>query len=186
MSGGTPVRLADLTGRADRAAALAALEEVFFLSSARGDFPSPAARAAFLDTWTSWYVTRAPADVWLWRDADGGFAGYLTGCRDSAASTALASRIPGYAVFADLFDRFPAHLHVNVHPGHRGQGIGAALIGTFVADCQTGVPMVSGVHVVTGIGARNAGFYRRNGFTVAHERAPRLFLGRQLGTMLTS
>ncbi|HEY0835383.1 MAG TPA: GNAT family N-acetyltransferase [Azospirillum sp.] len=167
-----------LTEAADRAAALAALEEIFFASSVRTAFASDAGRGAFLRTWTGWYVDHAPHDVLFWRDADGRVAGYLTGCRDSAAATELFGTIPKYDAFADLFARFPAHLHVNVRADRRGSGIGAALVEAFAADCRAaGRP---GVHVVTGIGARNVPFYTRNGFTEAVERAPLLFLGRVL------
>lgn len=169
------VRLTDVE---DRAAALAALEDIFFRSALRRTFASDAERAAFLDTWTGWYVDQAPADVLFWRDPDGRCAGYLTGCRDSAAATDLFARIPNYALFADLFDRFPGHLHINVHPDHRDAGVGARLIGRFAADLAAeGRP---GLHVVTGAGARNTAFYRRNGFTHAVERGPLLFLGRAL------
>ncbi|HYD69674.1 GNAT family N-acetyltransferase [Azospirillum sp.] len=167
-----------LTEAADPAAALAALEEIFFASSVRTSFASDAERSAFLRTWTGWYVTHAPHDVLFQRDEDGRIAGYLTGCRDSAAAAELFRTIPKYDAFADLFPRFPAHLHVNVRPDRRGTGVGAALVEAFAADCRAeGRP---GVHVVTGAGARNVPFYARNGFTEAVERGPLLFLGRVL------
>lgn len=167
-----------LTETEDPAAALAALEEIFFASSARTTFGSDVERAAFLRTWTGWYATQAPHDVLFQRDEDGRIAGYLTGCRDSAAATELFRTIPKYDTFADLFPRFPAHLHVNVRPDRRGTGVGAALVAAFAADCRAeGRP---GVHVVTGAGARNVPFYTRNGFTEAVERGPLLFLGRVL------
>lgn len=164
----------------DRRAALAALEAIFFASALRRRFADDAERAAFLETWTGWYVREAPEDVLFWVDADGdpgggpcgGIAGYLTGCRDSAGAAALFDTILGYGVFADRFARFPAHLHVNVRPDRRDAGIGARLIDAFARDCGTGL------HIVTGSGARNAGFYRRNGFTVEETRGPLHFMGR--------
>ncbi len=169
------VRLPDLP---DRAAALAALAEIFFLSTTRTSFASAAERAAFLDRWTGWYVERAAADVWFARDADGAILGYLTGCKDSAGAEELARRIPKYEVFADRFADFPAHLHVNVRPGHRDRGIGRRLVDAYAADCLAdGLP---GLHLVTGAFARNVAFYRRAGFTRAAQRGPLLFLGRRL------
>lgn len=161
-----------LTGVPDRRAALQALEAIFFASALRRRFADDAERAAFLETWTGWYVREAADDVLLWVEPDGGIAGYLTGCRDSAGATALFDTILGYGVFADRFDRFPAHLHVNVRPDRRNAGIGARLIEAFARDCGTGL------HIVTGAGARNAAFYRRNGFTVEETRGPLHFMGR--------
>ncbi len=160
-----------LTDLPDPAPALADLESVFFLSSARRRFDTPADRARFFETWTGWHRRAAPGDILLWMEG-GRALGYLTGCRDSAGAAELFDTVPDYALFADLFDRFPAHLHVNVHPDARGRGIGARLVEAFAADCGTGL------HVVTAAGARNAAFYARCGFTHAVERKGLLFLGR--------
>lgn len=155
----------------DRATARAALDDVFFRSSARQSFPSAEERTRFLATWTGWYLEHAAEDVLLWIE-DGRTLGYLTGCRDSAAAEALFTTIPRYTLFADQFASFPAHLHVNVHPDHRGRGIGAALVDAFAETCGTGV------HIVTAPDARNVAFYRRLGFEWAVERRELLFLGR--------
>lgn len=166
-------RLAALSG-AERGEALAALERIFFASSLRKNFADAAARAAFFETWTGWHLRQAPQDVLLWRDPDsGGWAGYLTGCRDSAGAADLFKTIPAYDRFSDLFAQFPAHLHVNVDEAFRGRGVGAALVETFAADCRTGV------HVVTGAQARNRAFYRRSGFMLEEERGGLLFMGRR-------
>ena len=167
-----PVRLSDL---ADPAPALAALTEIFFESSSRTGFSSPEERQSFLERWTGFYLSRYPEDVWLWRDADGGFAGYLTGCRDSAAAEPLYRAVPGYALFEDCFQAFPAHLHVNCRDGRRGAGIGARLVEHFAAACRA--DGLAGVHIVTAPAARNVGFYQRTGFT---ERVLRDFGGRPL------
>lgn len=170
--------LVRLTKVPDPSAALRALEEIFFLSSSHTEFPSEAARAAFFRTWTGWYLENEPWDVWLWRDPDGSFGGYLTGCLDSMDAEGLFETIPKYGTFDDLFARYPAHLHVNVHPDRRGRGIGARLVERFVEDCVAeGVP---GVHIVTAAGMRNIGFYNRLGFNDAVLRKPLLFLGRPL------
>lgn len=164
----------------DRAAALDALEEIFFLSTTRTSFASAEERAGFLKTWTGWYVAHAPADIWFARDEDGTILGYLTGCKDSAGAEELARVIPKYEVFADRFADFPAHLHVNVRPGFRDRGVGRMLVDAYAEDCRAdGLP---GVHLVTGAFARNVTFYQRAGFTEATQRGPLLFLGRRLRT----
>ena len=170
--------LARLTELPDREAALAALEDIFFLSTLRKDFASEEERAAFFRTWTGWYVERAQQDIWFALDGEGAIIGYLTGCKDSAGAVELARTIPKYEVFADRFAAFPAHLHVNVRPGFRDRGIGRALVDRFAEDCRAdGLP---GLHLVTGVFARNVAFYQRAGFTAATQRGPLLFLGRRL------
>ncbi|MBK3798081.1 GNAT family N-acetyltransferase [Azospirillum brasilense] len=169
------VRLPELP---NRAAALTALEDIFFLSTLRKDFASAEERAAFFRTWTGWYVERAPDDLWFALAEDGTVIGYLTGCKDSAGALDLARIIPKYQVFADRFAAFPAHLHVNVRPGFRDHGVGRALVDRFAEDCRAnGLP---GLHLVTGVFARNVGFYQRAGFTTATQRGALLFLGRRL------
>lgn len=169
------VRLPELP---DREAALAALEEIFFLSTLRKTFASDEERADFFRTWTGWYLEQAPQDVWFALDGDGAVIGYLTGCKDSAGAVELARVIPKYDVFADRFAAFPAHLHVNVRPGRRDRGVGRALVDAYAEDCRAeGLP---GVHLVTAVFARNVDFYQRAGFTNAIQRGPLLFLGRHL------
>ncbi|MGY0782146.1 N-acetyltransferase family protein [Azospirillum argentinense] len=169
------VRLPELP---NRAAALTALEDIFFLSTLRKDFASAEERAAFFRTWTGWYVERAPDDLWFALAEDGTVIGYLTGCKDSAGALDLARIIPKYEVFADRFAAFPAHLHINVRPGFRDHGIGRALVDRFAEDCRAdGLP---GLHLVTGVFARNVAFYQRAGFTTATQRGALLFLGRRL------
>ncbi|PWC36344.1 GNAT family N-acetyltransferase [Azospirillum sp. TSO35-2] len=174
------IRLERLTALPDRRAALAALEEIFFASTTRTEFASDAERAAFLDTWTGWFVTQAPDDVWmaLAGDDDRRIVGYLTGCKDSAGAVDLARRIPKYDVFADHFAAYPAHFHINVRPGWRDHGLGRRLIDRFVEDCAA--DRLPGVHLVTAVFARNVDFYQRAGFTNACQRGPLLFLGRCL------
>lgn len=165
-------RLNALSG-AERGDALAALERIFFASSLRKNFADDTARAAFFETWTGWYLRQAPQDVLLWRVPETGvWAGYLTGCRDSAGAAGLFDAIPAYARFADLFGRFPAHLHVNVDEAFRSRGVGAALVEGFASDCK------SGMHVVTGTQARNRAFYRRCGFVAEAESGGLLLMGR--------
>jgi GNAT superfamily N-acetyltransferase len=177
--GGGPVRLSDLV---DPAPALTALREIFFESSSRTVFSSEEDRQAFYRRWTSFYRERCPDDVWFWQDASGTFAGYLTGCRNSAEAQPLFAEVPGYAVFESCFAEFPAHFHVNCRADRRGHGLGARLVETFVEDCRrTGL---TGLHLVTAPDARNIGFYQRLGFTIRLTRPfgtrSLLFMGRSL------
>ncbi|MFI2754270.1 GNAT family N-acetyltransferase [Cellulomonas sp. P22] len=63
----------------------------------------------------------------------------------------------------DELDEYPAHLHIDLLPGHQGAGHGRELMRTFLAAlAERDVP---GVHL--GVAARNTGalrFYERLGF----------------------
>jgi len=159
------------------------IEVIFFASAPRRDFADAAARRAFRAAWLDPYRAHWPDLVWIARDdADGAVAGYLAGCLDSRAARPILDGQPDFPLFADLFERYPAHFHVNCRAARRGRGIGAALVAAFLAHCRAcGAP---GVHLVTATGARNVSFYRRQGFNreiarVAGDREV-LFLGRRL------
>ncbi len=157
-------------------------EEVFFLSAATQQFDDAEKRRAFLDRWTGYYRDCEPQRIYLAIPPGGRVAGYLTGCMDSRTAERLYRDIPYYSLFEDQFGAYPAHLHVNVHPQCRGRGIGSRLVSAFVEDCDAA--HVAGVHVVTGPGLPNVGFYRDRGFTTAVQRTWRrrelLFLGKSL------
>jgi ribosomal protein S18 acetylase RimI-like enzyme len=160
-----------------------AIREIFFLSSSRQTFASDDEREKFFSLWTDYYFKHAPELIFLDRDEKGRVRGYLMGAADSSkASTFYKDSLKSYAVFSDLFARFPAHLHINVHPSGRSQGVGARLIETFVAELrQRGI---AGVHIVTSPDSANRAFYLRNGFTFEEIRkfrgTPLLFMGRQV------
>ena len=108
--------------------------------------------------------------------------GYLAGCRADPLTDARLVDHNYYQFFRDVLPAYPAHLHVNVGEAYRSAGIGAALIEVFAAQCAA--EGLSGLHVVTGHGARNLPFYHRAGFI--HDVRPhgpnsgQLFLGRRL------
>jgi GNAT superfamily N-acetyltransferase len=161
---------------------LKAVREIFFLSSSRQNFASDEEREKFFTTWTEYYFKFCPELILLDRDA-GQVRGYLMGCADSRAAEAFyAERLPSYAVFADLFARFPAHLHINVHPLGRSQGVGARLIAEF--SKQLLKRGVRGLHIVTSPDSENREFYKRNGFSFEEKRPWQkhtlLFMGRPL------
>ena len=142
--------------------------EIFFLSASVRDFASEAARKRFLAAWTRYYRIREPNLIFVDRRRDGFVAGYLMGCRDSAKATQLFRDIGSYGVFADYFDRFPAHFHVNCHPDFRGRGVGTELVTAFLEVCRD--EAIQGVHIVTADAAQNVGFYEKMGFAVVEQR----------------
>ena len=168
---------------ADPAAARARMEEIWLVSAARQRAADAASRQAFVERWLEPYLRDHADTILLALDGEGEVLGLLTGCLDSAAAAETFEPLhPYYRLFADLYADYPAHLHINCHPGHRDRGIGSRLINRFAELCaEAGLP---GLHLITAPGARNVAFYRRNGFTDAVEREKDgrgyLFLGRRL------
>jgi len=135
------------------------------------------------------YAALEPAHTLVAEDAEG-VAGYLVGTHDTAAFAARLERDwwPGLrqryadtegmsaadrdciaAIMrpepppADLAAPYPAHIHMNLLPRLRGQGIGTALLRQWLDEARrAGVP---GVHL--GASTRNTGgvaFWTRSGF----------------------
>ncbi len=160
------------------------IERILLVSANPRRVADEPSQDAFLDRWLAPYLAAYPAQILVALDEEeeGRVLGVLIGCLDSAGAVVFRDLHPYYRLFADLYEAFPAHFHVNCHPEHRGRGIGSRLVRHFVALCRAaGLP---GVHLVTAPDARNVGFYRRNGFTEAVERAESgrsyLFLGQRL------
>lgn len=159
------------------------VDEIFFEAAQRRNFISVAARTTFREQWLGYYQTEAAGQVYLAISDNGQVMGYLTGCLDSAAAARLFRDLPHYALFAERFAAFPAHLHINCRADARSRGLGSRLVEAFCADCQQ--QSIAGVHVVTAADARNAAFYRRLAFNAEETRGWQgrdlLFLGRKLG-----
>ncbi len=160
------------------------VEEILLVSANPRRVADESSRAAFLDRWLTPYLEAYPEQLLLALEEaeDGQVLGVLNGCLDSHAATVFRDLHHYYRLFADLYQAYPAHFHVNCHPDHRGRGVGSRLVQAFVALCHdAGLP---GLHLVTAPGLRNVGFYRRNGFNEAVERAEAgqsyLFLGQRL------
>jgi GNAT superfamily N-acetyltransferase len=158
------------------------LDAIFFGASETKSFASDEARLAFRQRWLGRYLEHYPGDALLAMGRDGRVAGYLVGCLEHPAAAGRFDDIAYFKAFAHLTGRFPAHLHLNLAPEFRGQGIGSRLIAAFARHAEAAGAV--GVHVVTGKGMRNVGFYERNGFALAGEarvdRRLLVLLGRYL------
>jgi GNAT superfamily N-acetyltransferase len=140
----------------------AGLDQIFFEASNVKSFAGDLERAAFRERWLGRYLNRDPQLAFIALEGGKEVAGYIVGALKDPASSADFSDIWYFRQFAALTQRYPAHLHINLAPRHRNKGLGGALIARFVSEVRAaGTP---GVHVVTGEGARNIGFYARNGF----------------------
>jgi GNAT superfamily N-acetyltransferase len=148
---------------------IAALDEIFFEASATRSFDSERHRACFRERWLGRYLEHEAEHTFLALDASSRPAGYVVGDIVDPASKPLYADIPYVQALAASTRRYPAHLHINLAPAHRSRGIGSRLIETFASHAAArGAP---GVHIVTSKGARNVGFYERNGFLLRQEIA---------------
>ena len=163
-------------------ALIPAIDAIFFEASGTKAFADAQIRAAFRERWLGLYLAAWPEFVFLARDRAGTLAGYLIGSVVNPAPDVRFDDIGYFKTFADACAAYPAHLHINLAPACRGQGLGARLIGAFARDARrAGAP---GLHIVTGKGARNSGFYRQQGFSVIAETRWNgntvIFMGRRL------
>ncbi len=150
----------DATGRDP--GLVAQIEAIFWQTSLRAFTPGPE-RDAFRERWLGRYMQGGSDVVLLAMAGEDTLAGYLVGALEDPAEQERFADI-GYfrSAFANLTRRFPAHLHINLAPAFRSQGLGARLIEAFAQHArEAGAP---GMHVVTGKGMRNVRFYSRCGF----------------------
>jgi len=162
------------------------------------------------DIYAGPYLCLEPSLAFVLPDGDDRPVGYVLGTADTAGFVRaykqkwvprLASRYPvpppGMPVrdaeLLDAFhqpermlhaglDDFPAHLHIDILPSHRGGGNGRRLIETFMSSAAlAGVP---GAHVVVALANAPAhGFYLRVGFErlPIAGREPVVYYGRSTG-----
>ncbi|MGI9479583.1 MAG: GNAT family N-acetyltransferase [Hyphomicrobiaceae bacterium] len=146
-----------------------AVERIFFAASSVQSFRDAAHRDAFRWLWLGRYLEEEPDEAFV-AIADGAVCGYLVGSLIDPAPRAVFRELDYFQDFAAETARYPAHLHINLDERFRSLGIGGRLIARFDAHATAqGVP---GMHVVTGDGMRNVGFYTRLGFREV-ARAPR-------------
>lgn len=161
---------------------IAEVDEVFFTSSGTQTFATPADRAAFRERWLGRYLRAEGDHAFVAIEATGAVVGYLVGALTDPATGDTYRDIGYFPLLAEATARYPAHLHVNVAAAYRGHGIGERLVAAFAAHAAEHA--APGVHVITGAGARNVGFYARCGFAEVHQfdwiGRPLVMLGRLL------
>ncbi len=158
------------------------VEAIFFEASGRTFVPGPE-RDAFRERWLGRYLDSGSDEVFLAFAGEQTVAGYAVGDLEDPSTQPRFDDI-GYfrTEFAQLCRQYPAHLHINLAPAFRSQGIGAKLIEAFAERARAaGAP---GLHVVTGEGMRNVRFYARCGFAergrATWNGRPIVLLGRDL------
>jgi GNAT superfamily N-acetyltransferase len=103
--------------------------------------------------------------------------GYLTGCISTVESENLLVNAGQKVVaeFSDLYKKYPAHLHVDVHPDFQGHGVGSFLLQEFMVELRN--LNVKGVHILTAAADQSVAFYLKNNF---HYQVVRSFNGREI------
>ncbi len=178
-----PIQVVPCIAVAADAAAMEAIDRIFFTSSATQTFADAEERAAFRERWLGRFLRDFPQSCFVAITRDVGPVGYICGSLLNPARDPRFADQPHFAAFADVTEAYPAQLHINVAAQARGQGVGRQLIEAFVAHARAeGAP---GVHAVSARGFRNLDFYAANGFTEVpaasiHGREL-VFLGRKLG-----
>ena len=157
---------------------LSSLEEIFFLTSSIKEFSSAEARAKFVYKYFGLYYEKFADFCWYAQVGEKSL-GYCLGSPITDSSFFIYQ--PHLEVFNDLYAEFPAHLHINLHPDSQGLGIGKLLIEKWEEMARASG--VGGMHIMTGVDARNKSFYLRQGFTKEVVRTfkgnPILFMGKK-------
>ena len=136
-------------------------ESIFFESSSLKNFSSVERKMAFYKRWCGDYQRLYPEEFFIAMEGQK-VLGYLSGCNNSTKAAKMIE-VPGFLVFQDLFNKFPAHLHINFHPDARGRGLGSLLVDHYKKIlCENNIV---GLHLVTSPGVQNVSFYERLGFT---------------------
>ncbi|MCB0349709.1 MAG: GNAT family N-acetyltransferase [Bdellovibrionales bacterium] len=167
----------------NKAQRLQDLENIFF-SNAQASIENEPERKSLFNKYAKPYIEHWPDDVFFACDLNTNKTmGYLIGCRDSLKAEPILSPLLGsYDLFADQFEKFPAHLHMNTHPEFHSQGVGTFLVQEYIIELKKSG--CKGVHIVTAPGLRNVAFYTKNKFTHTINRDYKthklLFMGRSL------
>lgn len=164
----------------DQDSELKSIEDIFFEATSKKEFTSPEHKASFFKRWCGDYLHFYPEQFLLMKE-EGKLLGYLSGCQNSREAL-LKLNVPGHAVYQDLFDNFPAHLHINFHHSCRGRGLGSDLINAYCEKLLR--QSVKGLHLITSPEAKNVSFYHRLGFLHQVQREyngmQTLFMGKLL------
>lgn len=138
------------------------IKNIFFVSSLKQTFVSDNEKQQFFKLWTEYYLNQNWPGKTTYIKNGPEVLGYVMWATNSnLAKNYYEQLLPSYTLFEDLFDEFPAHLHINLSPKARGQGVGSQLIEYVLTTYGTNGPF----HIVTSEGARNQSFYLKNGFT---------------------
>lgn len=159
---------------------LSQIDDIFFESSTKKDFKSPAEKEAFRYKYLGYYLKNHP-DLVVIGMREGRVLGYCLGSLNTTDPELLNIQ-PHLEIFSDSIQQYPAHLHINTHHEARGQGLGQKLVLDFEKRLQE--MKITGLHIMTSPESRNRAFYARLGFDFELELSwkggPILLMGKSL------
>ena len=166
------------------------VRRIFFETSAVQVFSSEGIRKNFEWKYLGWYFETQRHLFFVAEETSplqGGskseILGYIACCPDTKGAADLLGLNPSLEIFRDLYDQYPAHLHINLATEARGKGLGSKLILHLEGELRR--QNTTGLHLLTSPNARNRSFYSKNGFSMEVERryneAALLFMGKKLG-----
>jgi GNAT superfamily N-acetyltransferase len=164
------------------------VRQIFFGTSVVQVFPSEQTKSQFEWKYLGWYLethknlffVADSSETAEAVDHQSQILGYIACCPDTQRASSLIDANPSLKVFTDLYEEFPAHLHINLSADARGKGLGSLLIQHLESKLKK--QGVKGLHLLTSPDARNRSFYAKNGFQFEMKRpykdASLLFMGK--------
>lgn len=161
----------DEIGSERRIAVIERARSIFWETAQQTEFSAQEDREAYEWCYFGYFIDAEPSAffVAVGPGATKDVLGYICGVSNTRNHPELYRASPHIAVFDDLYDLYPAHLHINLTAASRGMGLGGALIRALESRLRR-VGAV-GLHLVTSPGARNVDFYHHNGFIDRYERS---------------
>ena len=161
--------------------AFASVVEIFFESSTRKAFKNDIDKAEFQWKYLDFYQEYF-SDYFFVAHKDENVLGYIAGSPITNGLNDLWKCLPHLELFHDLYEAYPAHLHINLGAMSRGLGVGSELLKKL--EFQLKDDGISGIHLITSKDARNVTFYLKNNYTYQVERSyqshPLLFMAKSL------
>ncbi len=137
------------------------IRSIFFDNSVVRNFSSSQKKEAFFQNWCGQYLKLFAS--WCWVASDGKeILGYLISCPDMDLFQSQCQLNPGQQYFSHLWQKFPAHFHINCSLNSQGRGIGSQLIKQIETRLKS--EKIPGVHLITDPANRNINFYGKNDF----------------------
>lgn len=149
------------------------IDTIFWQTSGRSTFSSDYERQSFYNGYLGYYLENY-GHLFLVAFANKSshtsetpskkftVAGYICGAFGDKASKEASLFHPYLKAFQFAYEKYPAHLHINLCSKERGRGTGSLLLKEFENRLQEF--SVRGVHLITLENAKNVSFYEKNGY----------------------
>lgn len=143
------------------------VNDIFFSTSSIKIFENSEAKERFFQKYLGIYQLKHP-DHFICASEDEKILGYICGAVNSKSERELYISLLHFKVFEDFYEKYPAHLHINISPEFSGKGLGSKLIKKYEEHLiDLGI---IGVHLITNPTSRNVHFYQKNDYSFTCER----------------